>query len=281
MVAFSGLPAATTFGETDIFAIEQGGVSKKLTKTQLRALLLSDPAFAVPLLLPQNGDIVSYNGTDFIAGENPRWRVINPAAYQINAVTNVSQITFGGGASPTSGIYRRANDYFAIGTPVRVVIGSTTYYGICSAVTNTTLTIQGPPLQLSTTIVSVSAGTPDMVKQVPIYVGKAAYATTVADQPGTFRWRGRTGYLVSFAAAHATTGVPKVNVKCNNNLVSTADTTKGIQLSSTPGTFVETAAATISLANYAIADSQNVVVRVTEAVASQDYLSMTLLFVVP
>ena len=44
-VAISGLVAATNLAEADIFEIEQSGVSKKVTKTQLRSLLFSDPAF--------------------------------------------------------------------------------------------------------------------------------------------------------------------------------------------------------------------------------------------
>lgn len=280
-VSISGLTAATTIAEADVFEIEQSGVSKKITKTQLRALMFSDPAFVTPAAVPQNGDLVSHNGTDFIVGAIPRWRVVPAAAYTVGAVANNYQITFSG-AIPASGVNRKAGDYFAVGSPVRVVIGSTTFYGICTAVADALLTITGPPLTLATAIVSVSVGTPDMVQQIPVYVGKAGYAAAVADlTAGQFRWRGRTGYLVAFSGSHETTGQPKINIKCNGNLVSTNDASNGIQLSATPGTWVDNPVATISQTNYAIADSQNVVVRVTALVATQNYLSLALVFVVP
>lgn len=275
------MPPATAIAEADNFEIAQSGVSKKITKTQLRALLFSDPDFAVPAALPQNGDVVSYSGTDFVTGATPRWRVVPAVAYTATAVASASTITFSG-AVPASGVNLKGGDYFAVGDPVRVVISATTYYGICTDVSDTTLTIMGPSLPTGTAITSVSVGTPDMVRQIPLYVGKDGYAASAADlTAGTLRWRGRTGYLVWFAGTHDTTGQPKINVKCNGNLVSTADSTNGIQLSATPGTFVETAAATISQTNYAIADSQNVVVSVTSAVATQNNLSMSLVFVVP
>ena len=273
--------AASSIKEADIFEIEQDGISKKITKTQLRSLMFSDPAFSVPDTVPQNGEVVSYNGTDFVTGAAPRWRVVPAAAYTATAVATTSQITFSG-AAQANGVNLKAGDYFAIGDPVRTVISGTTYYGICTAVSDTLLTITGAALPTATAITSVSVGTPEMVRQIPIYVGKAAYAESVADlTAGKFRWRGRTGYLVTFSGAHETTGQPKINIKCNGNLVSTNDSTNGIQLSATPGEFVNNSAVAISQANYAIADSQNVTVSVTAAVASQDYLSMSLVFVVP
>lgn len=280
-VAISGLTAGTTLAEADLFEIEQSGVSKKITKTQLRSLMFSDPAFAVPAYLPKEGDIVSYSGTDFTAGAAPRWRVVPIEAYTEASVATTSTITFAGGAD-ANGVKLGGTDYFAVGDPVRVVIGATTYYSICSAISDTELQITGAPLATSTAIASLSVGPPEMVRYVPIYVGKAAYAESVADlTAGTLRWRGRTGHLVAFSGAHETTGQPKINIKCNGLLVGTADSDKGIQLSATPGTFVDNPRVSISRPNYSIADAQNVVVRVTEAVASQDNLSMLLVFVVP
>lgn len=281
MVAISGLSAATTIKEADLFEIEQDGISKQITKTQLRSLMFSDPAFSVPDTVPQNGEVVSYNGTDFVTGAVPRWRVVPSAAYTTTAVANSFQITFSG-AAQANGVNLKGGDYFAIGDPVRTVIGSTTYYGICTAIADNLLTIAGAPLQTATAIVSLSVGTPEMVRQIPIYVTNDDYAVAVGDMTaGTFRWRGRTGYLVAFSGAHSTTGQPKINVKCNGNLVSTNDSNLGIQLSATPGTFVDNSAVAISQANYAIADAQSVVVRVTAEVATQRYLSMSLTFVVP
>lgn len=279
--AISGLVAATELNEADIFEIEQAGVSKKLTKQQLRALMYSDPLFASPALLPKTGDVLQYNGTDFAPGAVPQWRVIDQVAYTEASVATSSTITFAGGG-PTNGVNLKGGDYFAVGDPVRVVISAVSYYGICSAVSDTLLTITGAPLPLSTAITSLSVGRPDMVKRIPIFVGKSDYAASVANiNAGVLRWRGRTGYLVTFSATHDTTGQPKINIKCNGNLVSTNDSNNGIQLSATPGTFVDNSAVAISTANYAIADSQDVVISVTAAVSSQNFLSVMLVFVVP
>lgn len=278
-VSINGLTAATTLAEADEFEIEQSGVSKKITKAQLRQLLLNDPAFS--FAIPQEGDVPVYDGSDFSAGALPRWRVINQAAYTEASPSSSSTITFDGG-SMTNGIKLKASDYFAVGSPVRTEIGTDTfYYGICTAVTDSLITIAGAPLALSP-ILSLAVGTPEMVRQIPIYVGKAAYAQVVADlTAGKLRWWGRTGYLVAFSGAHETTGQPKINVKCNGNLVSTNDSNNGIQLSATPGTFVDNPAVEIDPANYVIAHGQDVVIRVTALVGSQSYLSMSLVFVVP
>jgi len=280
-IAISQLTPATTFGEADSIEIAQSGVSKKLTKSQIRKLLFTDPAFAVPAVVPKQGDVVSYAGSDFVTGPIPRWRVIDPVAYNAATPASTSQITFAGGPI-ASGVYRKAGDYFAVGDPVRTEIGiGTYYYGIVTAVTDTLLTITGAPLPLSP-ILSLSVGQPNMVRQIAIHVSRQSYANAIGDILGVgHRWRGRTGYLVTFSATHASTGQPKINVKCNGNLVSSNDASNGIQLSATPGTFVDNSAVAITAANYVIADAQTIAVRVTAAVASQDFLIVCLVFVVP
>lgn len=278
-VTISGLTGIASVKEADVFELEQDGISKKVTKTQLRSLLLSDPEFATAL--PQDGDVISYNGSDFISGASPRWRVVPTAAYTTSLVLSSSQISFSG-AAPSSGINRKGGDYFEVGSPVKTVISGVAYYGICTAISNTVLTIAGAPLPTGTAITSLSVGKQDMIVQVPMFVGKSDYSASVGDlTAATMRWRGRTGYLVMFSGTHETTGRPKINIKCNGNLVSTNDSNNGIQLSATPGTFTDNSAVAISASNYAIADSQNVVIRITSAVASQNNLSMTLVFVVP
>lgn len=292
-VAISGLTAATVLNEADIFEIEQGGVSKKVTKTQLRSLLLSDPAFAVPALLPQNGDVVSYNGTDFVPGVVPRWRVINTAAYVIAAVASSSTITFGGGTSPSSGIYRRASDYFAVGSPVRVVIGGTSYYGICTAASATLLTISGAILPLSTAITSLSVGTPDMVKTVNISYGYAAGttavytgfgATTAIPRGLSHRWRGATGYLVAASAAHTnTSSTTVVNFKMNagSNVLTSGLTPAAGGSTTAQGAFVDSALGDIIQANCEIADKQTITTVCTTAGTTAESLVVCLTFVVP
>lgn len=286
MVAFSGLPAATTFGESDIFAIEQGGVSKQLTKTQLRSLLLSDPAFAVPLVLPQSGDVISYNGTDFIAGVTPRWRIINPAAYAIAEVRNSSEITFGGGTSPSSGIYRRANDYFSVGTPVRVVISGNSHYGICTAVSNTVLTISGASLPTGIAIGSLAVGSPDMVKTVQMSFADATYnasSTLTLTKGCRHLWTGPTGILVGYSCAHMnTSSTTVVNLQMNGGSnVSAAGVIPAAGTSTTYGAFVSSALGDLIRANLSISHGQTITAKTTTVGTLADYLIICMTFVVP
>jgi hypothetical protein len=65
-VAISGLTAATDFPEAAEFEIEDAGVSKRLSKAQLRQLLFDDPAFSFES--PQQGDVLVYDGSDWVPG---------------------------------------------------------------------------------------------------------------------------------------------------------------------------------------------------------------------
>ena len=287
-VAISGLVAGTVLNETDVFEIEQAGVSKQITKAQLRKLMFSDPAFAVPAALPQNGDVVSYSGTDFVTGAAPRWRVVPAAAYTAAQVASTSTITFAGGAA-ASGINKNATDYFSAGLPVRVVIGANTYYGICHGATTTTtlLAISGAILPLSTAIVSLSVGTRDMVKHVDMLFPETTYNTlgaAVALNKGcTHRWRGATGYLVAYSCSHMnTSSTTVVNLKMNAGTnVSTAGVIPAAGTSTTHGAFVDSALGDLIWANLTIANAQTITAVVPTAGGTADYLIVCMNFVVP
>ena len=297
-VAISGLVAGTVLNETDVFEIEQAGVSKQITKAQLRKLMFSDPAFAVPAALPQNGDVVSYSGTDFVTGAAPRWRVVPAAAYTATAVASSSTITFSG-AAPANGINLKATDYFSAGLPVRVVIGITTYYGICHGATTSTilLAISGASLPLSTAITSLSVGTVDMVKTVNMAYGNAASASafgtgsvytgfgaTVAIPRGlSHRWHGASGYLVSASAAHTNvSSTTVVNFKMNAGTnVLTSGLTPAAGGTTTQGAFVDSALGDIIAANAVIADRQTITTVCTNVGGAAESLVACLTFVVP
>ena len=288
-VAISGLIAGTIINEADVFEIEQAGVSKKITKAQLRKLMFSDPAFVTPIALPQEGDAVSYNGTDFITGEVPRWRVIHKDAYTEAAVASSSTITFAGGG-PTSGIKLKGGEYFAVGSPVRTVIGSTTYYGICTAVTDILLTISGAILPTATAIVSLSVGRPSNVKHVTMtypttgYNAFTGYTVSAPIPRGCLhRWRGATGYLVAYSCSHMNTAsTTVVNLKMNAGTnVSTAGVIPAAGTSTTHGAFVDSALGDLIAANLAIADKQTITAVVPTAAGSADFLIVCMTFVVP
>ena len=287
-VAISGLVAGTVLNETDVFEIEQAGVSKQITKAQLRKLMFSDPAFAVPAALPQNGDVVSYGGTDFVTGAVPRWRVINQAAYTEAAAASSSTITFAGGTQgiAVSGIYTCATDYFSVGTPVRVVISSATYYGICEHVTNTLLTISGAGISTTAPIGSLSVGTPDMVKQVQMSFPAATYnasATLVLTKGCTHRWRGPTGHLVSYSCSHMnTSSTTVVTLQMNGGSdVSIPGVIPAAGTSTTHGAFVESANAALFYTRVAISDKQTITAKTTTVGGTADFLIICMTFVVP
>lgn len=289
-VAISGLTAASELAEADVFEIEQSGVSKKLTKTQLRKLLYSDPAFSV--VLPQKGDSLVYNGTDWVAGARGGWRTVPQEAYTESAPASTSTITFDG-STVSGGINRKGGDYFAIGDPVRVEIGSGTYYyGICTAISDTLLTMSGMIMPLST-IISLAVGTREMVKHVNmVYAGSATsdvYTGFGASSPIprglSHQWRGKTGYLVAVSVAHTNTAAAvTVNFKMNagSNVLTSNITPAAGGSATTQGAFVDSALGDIIAANAVIQDKQAITtVCVSAGAGTAESLVACLTFIVP
>lgn len=283
-IAISGLPAATDFNDADLIEISQAGVSKQLTKAQLRAKLLTDPTFSTPL--PQPGDSLTYSGTDWVAGERGTWRTVNQAAYTEAAPASTSTITFAGGG-PTSGIKLKGGDYFSVGSPVRVEIGAGIYYyGICTAVTDTLLTISGAILPLSP-IISLAVGTKEMVKFVEMQFPAVTYNTLGAAVPLNkgclHRWRGATGYLVAFSCSHMNTSATTVvNLKMNGGTnVSTAGVIPAAGTATTHGAFVDSALGDLIASNVAISDKQTITAVVPTAGGTADFLKICMTFIVP
>lgn len=283
-VAISGLVAASQINEADEFEIEQSGISKKVTKTQLRRLMYSDPAFSV--VLPQKGDSLTYNGTDWIAGARGGWRVVPQEAYTESSPASTSTITFAGGV-PVNGINLRGGDYFAVGLPVRVEIAASTYYyGICTAVTDTLLTMSGMIMPLNA-IISLSVGTREMVKHVDLQYPAITYNTLGAAVPLAFgcvhHWRGGTGYLVSASVSHTgTSATTNVNFKMNAGTnVLTSGVIPAAGGASTRGNRTNSTLGDIIAANAAIADGQDITVVVPTAGGTANYLIACLTFIVP
>lgn len=283
-VAISGLTAASDVAEADQFEIEQSTVSKSLTKQVLRRKLFSDPAFSFNL--PQKGDSLVYNGTDWIPGARGGWRTVPQEAYTESSPASTSTITFAGGAA-VSGIALRGGDYFAVGLPVRVEIGASTFfYGICTAVTDTLLTMSGMIMPLST-ITSLAVGTLEMVKTINLQFPAVTYNTLGAAVPLNkgclHRWRGPTGYLVSASVSHMnTSSTTNVNFKMNAGTnVLTSGVIPAAGTATTHGAFTDSALGDIIAANAAISDKQNVTVVVPTAGGTADFLIACLTFIVP
>jgi len=283
-VAISGLVAATVINETDQLEIEQAGVSKKITKTQLRALLFSDPAFATPALVPQIGDVPSYNGTDFAPGAVPRWRVIHQDAYTESAPASTSTITFDGGATAI-GINKTGTFYFKVGFPVRFVQSGTTYYAICTAITASLLTIAGAPLIAATPITELAVGTPEMVREEVLFVNsrntsgvQLNYATgaTCLSFIGLQyrRWTGPKAYCVSYRATHKSATSPIVTLLINGVAASTS----GITISATAGAWTTVGAVVMDPIAYDINMGEDIEIYAS-SVAGSYFLSLVATFI--
>lgn len=280
----SQLPAATNLLEADRFEIEQSGASKSASKALLRQWLFRDPGFS--FLLPQHGDVLVYNGSDFRPGAPSRWRTVPVEAYTEAAPASSSTITFAGGAA-ANGIALRGGDYFAVGDPARVEIGAGIYYyAMVSAVTDTLLTLDGPAMPLST-ILSLAVGLPSMVKHVDLAFPETTYNTLGAAVPVNkgflHRWRGRAGWLVAFSCSHmSTSATTVVNVKLNGGSnAATTGVTVPAGTATAHGPFSDTAAGDLIRANCAVFDKQDIEAVVTTAGGSANYLKMCLTFIVP
>lgn len=284
-ISISELISSSVVNEGDVFEIEQtDGVSRKLTKTQLRKLLFSDPAFATAL--PIKGDSISYGSNDdFVVGPPSRWRVVPAAAYVATSPPLGISVAFPGGA-PSGGIMRRATDYFEVGLPVRVETGSgTMYYGIVDDVIENGITIAGALIPI-VAIASLSVGTPDMVKHVSMSFPETGYnsSTTLVLYRGCQHyWRGKTGYLCAYACSHANTAT-LVNVQLQFNggpNVSTTGVNPAAGTATTRGAFVSSALGTLVAAAVDISDKQLITVKTPVITGSADYLIVDMVFVVP
>ena len=281
-VSISGLVAATNLNNDDVFEIEQSGVSKKISKATLLSLLSVINELGI---LPRAGDVIFFGGVAFNLGDIPRWRVIYPVAYTTASPATSSTITFSGGVT-ANGIQMKANEYFSVGDPVRIQTGVSTFsYGICSAVTDSLLTIAGAILPL-TTIFSLASGSPDMVQNVQMCFAAATYngsTTLVLTRGCQHRWRGKTGYLVSYSCSHMNTSATiRVQLQMSGGSdVATSGVIPAAGTATTHGAFVDLANGQLIAANVAISDNQTITAKTPVITGLGDFLIINMTFVVP
>ncbi len=195
----------------------------------------------------------------------------------------------------TSTITMSDTSDFTVGTPVKYVYNGSTYYGIVTAINaNALLTIAGATLATgggTNDLTALYAGKPERVINLEYFV-TTAYGNAVQDifSAVTYerhKWQHADAYLVTFGATNgvADTGAaqPKVNVKIAGNLISTDDSSKGISLSATPGTWTDNGAVAIKITSqeYNIERGDAIDIRCTEAGTNgdADCLSVSLVFV--
>jgi hypothetical protein len=157
---------------------------------------------------------------------------------------------------------------------------------MCTAVTDTLLTVAGAILPLNP-ILSISVGNPDMIRHVRMGVAAATYNTStslVLTKGCRHRWRGRTGYLVSYSCAHMnTSGTVNVQLQMNGGSnVSTTGVVPAAGASSTVyGNYVDSANGTLIAANVAISDLQTITATTPVITGLADFLIIDMYFVVP
>ena len=283
---FAGLPAASSVGDTDLFVTEQAGVIKKLTRVQLIAQLNLGFITVDQTILKQNGDVVYHDGSNYVTGPTPRWRVVHQNAYTEAAGAHTSStITFAGGG-PTGNIYLKGGDYFSVGSPVRTVIAGLSYYGICTAVTDTLLTIAGAALPTATAITSLSVGTSDMIKHVSMRFAGTSYnasTTLVLMRNCQYYWRGATGYLVEYACSHMNTSAGTiVQLQVSGGaVVSSVGVTPGAGTATTYGAWVSSRANPLTYTAGEVTDNSTIYATTPTIVGLADYLIICMTFVVP
>ncbi len=298
VVKISDMPEALVLNETDEIEIEQAGVSKKLTKKQLRSLLFK--ASPAPVL----GDYISYDGTDFVATAPvpplERWTVIDQIAYTESGAITWDRVLFDGGA-PSGGVNRKASDYFSVGLPVRVEIGAGVfYYGMCSAVSTTLLTVSNAifpsagSIIPASPIISLAFGTLEMVKHVSMaFVGTNYNTSTtlVLTNGCQHRWIGPTGHLVEATCSHMNTAFNTVvNLHMNGGSpVLWYGMIPGAGTATTHGAFsprpiYHTDFGTLTAANAVISHNQTITAKTPvrgDAPHVGDFLIINMTFVVP
>lgn len=205
----------------------------------------------------------SNNGSDFVtfgSSNESRWTAIGASKYTATPAST-SQITM----SDTSDM--------AVALPLKYTYNGTTYYGRIKTVTaNTSIDIQGAPLDIEHDITELAVGEQGMATQSE-YVVSTAYGdgttTTLlfSDMKTKEKWLLPKAHLVYFEAMHetvATVTQPKVNVLVNAQRVSTNDSNNGVQLS-TSGTFVGNSDVAINTSYYDINPDELLEIEVTAA----------------
>jgi len=247
----TALSAKTIGAAADTFYVISSGVAYKMTLATI-AEYCADATYDLP------------------------WQLISEASYTA-LPTSTSTLAM----SDTTGI--------SIGDPVKFTWSGTTYYAIVTAMSgNASITIAGAPFSTSVSLTNLYVGTPGQVKSITYWVSDLFGDTTydLLSTVGRYeRWDGAPAYLVAFAATagEADTGAeqPKINVKIAGSAVSTYDTNKGLQVSSSAGTWIASSAVDIDTSNYSIARGDAIEFACTEAGTNGDAadLTITLTFV--
>jgi hypothetical protein len=247
----SGLAALTsaTLTTDDYLLICQSTTAKQTTMAEVIDFVLD----GLPVYIEGNGDdiaalpsITTLTGAEIVyclqSSTAMQATVSQIAEYAVEQAADLPWEEIAAAkytATPTSTSTLAMSDTsgVAVGRPVKYTYNGTAYYGIITALSaNASITVAGAPLNLSYDLTALHVGLPSMVHQEEFFID-TAYGDAVQDIFSAvtyqrFKWQKAAARLVSFSATNgvADTGAaqPKINVKVGGNLVSTADTNKGV-----------------------------------------------------
>lgn len=255
MVKISALPSATEFAGDDLIAIVQDNETRKIRAADFLEKALSETLDQVA------------------AEQSNRWRIVPDSDWDATPLTT-SRIS-------------TDSPMLTVGTPIRVVQGGVTRYVIVSAKAASHVDVLGPALNIAQTITLLEASTPDRVVQVDMFIA-GFYGSSTGDKLVSVmrtrnRWMMGPARIAHFAAVqHAadSTVQPRVNLKVNANLVSTANSNQGIDLS-TAGTWVDNPVATINSANASMVfgDSMEINVAIAAGTGNASDLTLSVLLI--
>jgi len=296
----SALTAATALNDTDVFPIVQAGTTKKITKstvvTELGAtalgrwtLIAGENYEATPMAAYRTGAATFANipdwtaGTAFTLGQYCKPTTENGYVYEcVEAGTThtTTEPTWGTtlGDDLTDGavdsITWRCRGCHVIemktdltgtvknGMPLKIQFNSATYYAQVYDISATRLSIVGAPMFLNHDITALYYGTPEMVRQVNLFVSGAGYGATAQDlllnkNNQYLTWQMAPAFLVMFKARHKTndgTDNPEINVKIGGSLVSNNEWNAGSPYGITPvaAGWVENSPVAVNTSNYDI-----------------------------
>lgn len=223
MVKISALPSATEFGDDDLVAIVQDNETRKIRAVDFLQKALTDTLAQVA------------------AEQSNRWRIV-PDSDWTPIPLSTSRI-------------ETDSAMLTVGTPIRIIQGGTTRYVVVSAKTSTYVDVRGPALNTAQNITSFESSTPDRVVQIDLFIA-GFYAASTGDKVVSVmrtrnRWMMGPAHIAHFAAVQHvadSTVQPRINLKKDTSLVSTNNSSQGIDLS-TAGAWVDNPVATISAAN--------------------------------
>jgi hypothetical protein len=302
LLDFSTLATGTIAG-ADYVCITQTTTPKKATVTALTAFVWdsiqtsmealnakASPVLADVLLIQDSEDSDALKRIEIddvvpLIEPQTKWRVVPVTSYT-TLPASTSRITM----SDTSLMF--AGRALRCSQP-----GGDTYAVIAAVSANTYVDVRGAPLTTGVDITELAVGAPAMtvVKELTLpgaymvpwhepegTASEAEMLLEIAHKP--FRWKGPPAYLVGMAITQGVAdgaSQPYIGCTVEGHVVFTENSSKGPQLSGTPGTWVISSLVAVDEDYYVVEDSDDLEVTcdATDSDGDADTVSIELIFV--